>query len=65
MNTCETCEHAIYDALWGEYKCEITGLTTYSTDYNKMLVDGCKDYKNGTPKESKINADYKANLCDC
>ena len=65
MANCTTCENAIFDALWGEYKCSVYKRVSYSADFKTMLVDGCKDYKNGTPKESKANADYKADLYDC
>lgn len=53
MQNCKICEYAIFDELWGEYKCEVRQCVTYNADYERMLVDDCKDYKNGVPKKSK------------
>lgn len=62
MENCKTCEHAIFDAQWGEYKCEVYKRVTYNANSDVMIVKCGKNYKKGTPKESKINADYEANL---
>lgn len=64
MANCKTCEHAIFDAQWGEYKCDIFKRVTYNADHDFMLVQCSESYKKGTPKESKENADYEANLSD-
>lgn len=64
MENCKTCGRAIFDALWGEYKCDISKVITYDADFDRMLVGDCDHYKKGTPKESKKNADYEANLSD-
>jgi hypothetical protein len=31
MSKCESCRHAIFDAVWGEYKCKITKIVMYKT----------------------------------
>ena len=56
MTTCKTCANAIYDALWGEYKCSIKGRRIYEPEKE---ID-CVIHKPGTPKESKVNAEYEA-----
>lgn len=61
MDNCTTCQNAIFDALWGEYICSIDGYRKYCLEFDIE----CPHYKKGTPKESKRNADYKANLQDC
>ena len=48
---CQTCKNAIFDAQWGEYKCDITKTVCRS-------VDTCDDYAKGTPKQSKENEEY-------
>lgn len=48
---CATCEHAIFDAKWGDYKCDKSGLVY-------IYLHACDSYKEGTPKESKKNEDY-------
>lgn len=40
---CQMCKNAIFNALWGEYKCGLTG--------------EC-EYQKGTPRESKENEEY-------
>lgn len=54
MVNCSVCEHAIFDAKWGEYKCEMK--QTYVYKYG--LLD-CPDYKKGIPKASKENTEYE------
>lgn len=44
MIKCETCSNAIFDSLFGEYKCALKQIKIYK-DFD------CKDYKNGEPKE--------------
>lgn len=41
MNTCKNCEHAIFDQLWGEYKC---GLKYRSCSKNERK-NGCDSWK--------------------
>lgn len=45
MIKCETCSNAIFDSLFGEYKCTLKQIKIYK-DFD------CKDYKNGEPKET-------------
>ena len=49
MNSCSTCEYAIFDELWGEYKCKIRQQRVYKPGKNIP----CEWYKKGTPTESK------------
>ena len=58
MIKCKTCSKAIFDALWADYKCSVNERYIYED------ITECKNYKKGTPKESKRNADYEANLHD-
>lgn len=58
MSKCETCGNAIFDAFWGEHKCSVRGHMIY----HKERYADCEHYKNGTPTQSKRNADYEANL---
>ena len=46
---CDKCEHALFDKIWGEYKCAILQHMIY------RLEDTClgKHYKKGEPKEAK------------
>ena len=53
MDNCITCEHAIFDAVWGEYKCDVNAHRVLNPKWFK-----CESYKEGKPKESKANADY-------
>ena len=46
MNNCETCNNAIFDHVWGEYKCKVTQHRIYEPMEN---ID-CSDYKK---KETK------------
>lgn len=63
MANCVTCGKCIFDAHWGEYKCEVSKT---SIRQGKIYTEtDCPHYKKGTPKESKKNADYEANLQDC
>lgn len=49
IQNCTTCENAIFDELWGEYKCKVRQTTI------PILLDSteCSDYKKGTPEMSK------------
>lgn len=51
---CNTCHHAIFDTLWGEYKCPFL-IKPYNVSC-EGIVD-CKLYKKGTPKDSKRGED--------
>lgn len=46
---CETCSKAIFDELWGEYKCSV--IKVRATD--EQLKNGCEEYKKGEPGISK------------
>lgn len=50
MGNCKTCQHAIFDILWGEYKCECRQSILY------ILLDKeeCKDYLEKKDKELRI-----------
>lgn len=50
MGKCASCEYAVWDSTWGEYKCKIRSLRVY-----KPPMDICEWYKKGTPSESKSN----------
>lgn len=49
MNNCSTCKHALFNPVWGEYKCSKTGLVVYDISTN----ENCKDYEKGEPGMSK------------
>ena len=49
MLKCKTCSKALYNELWGEYKCSETKLYIY----NPKLVEDCQGYKKGEPGKSK------------
>ena len=51
QKNCKTCANAIFDKLWGEYKCKIFQHRIYSPD----SISDCIEYKKGTPAESKKN----------
>lgn len=57
MGICNTCSNAVFEALWGEYKCGLNQVT-----YNNLVV--CGDYKKGQPQDSKKNEDYYTELED-
>lgn len=44
-----TCSNAIFNKVWGQYKCNITKQNIYDGSYCK----GCPNYKKGEPKISK------------
>lgn len=46
---CKTCKHAIFDPLWGDYKCSEKQRCVTVFELHK----GCKEYVEGTPKDSK------------
>ena len=46
---CETCLKAIFDPLWGDFKCSVTKVR--ATD--EQLKNGCDEYKKGKPEISK------------
>ena len=50
--TCSSCSNAIFDPLWGEYKCKKLGIYCY------MLPNNCKDYTHGVPDISEEHPDY-------
>lgn len=60
MENCTTCKHAVFDALWGEYRCAVRGTRLY------IMLDSseCTEYKKGAPAESQLNKDYEAKFVD-
>lgn len=46
---CTACENAIFDPVWGEYKC-----SKKQRNVKPELDADCPDYKEGKPKESKV-----------
>lgn len=48
-NKCKTCEHALFNELWGDYKCAVSGLYIYKDED----CQDCTDYKKGTPGIAK------------
>lgn len=48
MASCAECKNALFDKIWGEYKCTITQHTIYQSNN----VD-CGTYKKGEPEEAK------------
>lgn len=48
MKYCKNCAHAIFDQLFGDYKCDIT----QSSVQTHFTVD-CPDYEKGEPTISK------------
>lgn len=46
--SCKTCENAIFNERWGEYKCKISQHRIYEPDDQK----NCIDYKKGEPTPS-------------
>ena len=55
--SCPRCSHAIFNALWGTYKCSIKKRNIHSE-----IDEPCSDYKFGTPKMSLANEEYETNL---
>lgn len=49
MADCLTCENAIFDELWGEFKCKVREHRVYQPLGTKT----CDHYKKGKPTESK------------
>lgn len=52
---CKSCGKAIFDALWGDWKCSVHKRWCRKSG----LEEGCNDYKNGEPKESASNVEYE------
>lgn len=56
VKSCSNCAHAIFDAVWGEYKC---GVYKHTILHGKIYTEtDCKHHKLGNPKESKESEDY-------
>lgn len=49
MSNCKNCENAVFDPLWGEYKCKVRKTTVYIL----LEPSECPSYKAGTPAISK------------
>lgn len=45
MKKCSTCEYAIFDELWGEFKCKKLGIRIYATRVT------CNKYKKKEQKK--------------
>lgn len=54
---CPTCSHAIFDALWGIYKC-----SKKTRSVSAEIDDSCNDYKEGKPRAALGNKIYESNL---
>ena len=52
---CKNCGKAIFDALWGDWKCSVHKRWCRKSE----LEEGCNDYKKGEPKESASNVEYE------
>jgi hypothetical protein len=50
MKICETCEHAIFDPLWGEYKCDEHKIFVPDTE----KYSSCPKHEKGEPKLTKV-----------
>lgn len=55
MKNCETCANAIFDEVWGEYKCIVLGHVIDDLD---EIVD-CSAHKKGKPKISEMEWEGK------
>lgn len=53
--SCKNCGKAIFDALWGDWKCSVHKRWCRKSELEK----GCDDYKKGEPKESASNVEYE------
>lgn len=49
IRECEYCSKALFNPLWGEYKCSVT----HRKAKDEELKNGCAEYKNGKPGISK------------
>lgn len=54
MANCAKCGNAIFDPLWGDFKCSIRQHVVY----NHKNVE-CDDYKEGEPTETKREEVYE------
>lgn len=50
---CSNCEKAIFDTVWCEYKCSVRKRVVVDAE-----IANCKEYKKGTPTESKRTRDH-------
>lgn len=48
MDNCQHCKNALFNPLWGDYKCKLDGLYRYGEQ-----TMPCADFKKGTPGTSK------------
>lgn len=48
MDKCASCEYAVFDEIFGEYKCKVRQMRVYKPSTNM-----CEWYKKGTPTKSK------------
>lgn len=55
MSNCVNCGNAIFDEIWGDYKCSIYKRHVYDHE-----IVGCKHYNKGEPKRTKDKASWSA-----
>lgn len=53
MEKCKTCKHALYDEVWGEFKCRLSRHVHYPKD----AMASCSNYVKGDPEKSKHTYD--------
>lgn len=56
FSKCSECSNALFDPIWGEWKCKVTENFVYYPVFN------CENYKEGTPDKSMISEDYYREL---
>lgn len=61
MAHCSECNHSIFNALWGEFRCDITKRTVYNPS---VQADICKDFDKGIYHESAGNKLYDEKMED-
>lgn len=57
MENCKNCSHAIFDPLWGEYKCEVRRTILYIL----LDADECSSYDKRTG-EIRVSKDHNGYL---
>ena len=46
-NACSTCEHSVFDPIWGEWKCKILGHRIY----HPVATEECMYYEKSTTEK--------------
>ena len=49
MDSCKNCANAIFDEVWGEYKCKVRNIRIYDVD--EQIT--CPDHKKSKSTEEK------------